>query len=105
RQEPCPALRLVDPNFHEAGSGDVVILAAYLVRGAQKPRELLIIRAKLGQHVFRTDELFVVVLEALVLGYIANRAKGGPSNLTSPLRDIVCHGENLLRLLVEQKVI
>src|SRR5438094_537035 len=104
-QEPGPSLGLVNPVLDQAGGGDVVVLVANGVRGPQRPRELLIVRAEFGQHFVGGDELLIVVADALVSRDVADGADRGGTELAGALGDVVRHGEELLGLLVEEQVV
>src|SRR5438552_9232995 len=65
RQEPGPALSLVDPILNQAGGRNVAMLLAEFMRGTQVSRQLLIVSSKLSQHVLRSDAFCIVVLQAL----------------------------------------
>src|SRR5258708_2752936 len=73
--------------------------------GAQEPRELLVVRTKLRQHVFRGYEVFVVVLQTLMPRYVADGADCDSADLARPFRDIVRHSKDLVGVFVEQQMI
>src|SRR5438445_6008703 len=81
RQEPCPALSLVNPGLDQAGAGDVVVPVADLMREAQRSRQLEVVGGKLRQHVLRSDEFVIVVLQPLMARDIADRAECGAADL------------------------
>ena len=60
---------------------------------------------QLQQHVLRADALGMAVLQPLVAGDVADRAKSRPPDLARPFRDGVGHGEDLVGLLVQQQVV
>jgi len=55
RQEPGAAFRLIDPDFDQAGSRDVVVAVAKFMRLAEQSSQFQIVRAKLQQHLLRRD--------------------------------------------------
>ena len=69
----------------------------------QVPSKMLIIAAQLRQHLFRTDVSGVVVCQTLVSGDVADGVERCPTDLTCALGDLVCHRENLRRVLVQQQ--
>src|SRR5271165_6029906 len=105
RQKPGAAFRLVDPGLNQAGCGDVTIVSADFMGGAQIACQLQVVVAKLRQHGPRSDSFFIVILEALVTRDIADRAQGRSADLAGTFRDIVAHGKDLLRVLVQQQMI
>src|SRR5260370_42650051 len=58
--------------------------------------------AKFRKHISGSDKFLVIVFQALMLGNVSNGTDCGSANLACPLRDVVRHGEDLLRVLVEQ---
>jgi len=44
-QEPRPSFGLVDPNLDQTVSGDIVVMVANLMGGAQRPRQQLVVIA------------------------------------------------------------
>ena len=104
-QEPDPPLGLVDQVFDQACGRHILVLVAQLVAFAHGLDDLLIVVHQLAQHVGRRHEARVVVLDALQLGNLADRAQRGAADLADALGDVVGRGENLLGLLVEQQVI
>jgi hypothetical protein len=105
REEPNAALGLVDPDFDEAGGGDIIMLSAELVRLAHEFDQLLIVGGQLEDYVNGRDGRFIVVFQALVAGDVADGAERETAEFSGALGDVVGHGENLLTLLVEKKVI
>ena len=57
RQEPRPALGLINPYLDQAGSADVVVFLAGFMGGAEIARQCLIIGVKFCQHFFRGDTI------------------------------------------------
>ena len=76
-QEPGAAFGLVDPDFDQAGRRDIVVLFAHSVRGTQIPRQVLVVRHQLPEHLAGADELLVVVPQALVSCDVGDRPAGG----------------------------
>jgi len=66
---------------------------------------VLVVGAKLPQHLLRTNPFFIVVFQTLMLRDIADGAKRGSADFARPLGDIVSHGEDLRRVLVEEQVV
>jgi len=69
------------------------------------PRQLLVVAAQLRQHILRIDVVGIVVENALLAGDVADRPQRRAANLARALGDVVGHGEDLVRLLVQQQVI
>src|SRR5260370_42401235 len=74
------------------------------VRGAQELCKTVVVGAKLGKHISGSDKFLVIVFQALMLGNVSNGTDCDSANLACPLRDVVRHGEDLLRVLGEQSV-
>src|SRR5262245_17372277 len=74
-QEPGSPLGLVDPYFDQAGGRDVVVRATGLMGRAKKPRQLLVVRLQLRQHLVGSNEVLIVVLQTLMPGDIADGPK------------------------------
>ena len=55
-EEPAAAFGLVDPDFEEAGGGDVVMVVGDLVGFAHVFNELEVVVVELGEHEFGGDE-------------------------------------------------
>jgi hypothetical protein len=72
---------------------------------SQRSRQLLIVVAKLTDHLLRTDSFLVVVFQPLVLRDIADRTDRCPADLARAFSDVVGHGKDLRGLLVEQQMI
>jgi hypothetical protein len=105
RQEPGPALGLIDPNLNQTGRRYVVIFLARFVSAAEIARQRLIIGAKFCQHLFRSDAFVVVIFQALVPGDVANRAQRGSTDFPRAFSNIIGDGKYLFSVLVEQQVI
>src|ERR1700693_1083725 len=90
-QEPCSSLGLVDPYFDHARAGDILVAPANLVRQAQESRETPAVCEQLAEHIFRTDDVFVVVRQPLMPGYIADGMQSSSADLARPLGDFVSH--------------
>src|SRR5262249_21222146 len=76
-----------------------------VVSRAQPDNKLLVISAEFRKHVVRAHRVLVVVAESLMPRNFANGAECVGADLPSPFRNRVCHGEDLVSLLVEQKMI
>lgn len=72
RQEPRSSFGLINPYFDQAGGGDIFVLAANLVSRAQESRQAPAVFEQLGEHVVRADNVFVIVRQPLMPGYIAD---------------------------------
>ena len=105
RQEPRPALGLVNPDLDQTGGRHVIVFLASFMSRTEIARQCLIIGAEFCQHFFRGDALVVVVLQALMPGDIADRAQRSSSDLARALGKIIGHGKDLFRVFVEQQVI
>ena len=64
-EEPGPPLGFIDPNFKEAGGGNVAVFIADVVSFAEVRGQRLIVLAQLGKHILRLDVLGVIVCDAL----------------------------------------
>jgi len=60
-QEPDAPLGLVNPDFDQAGGGDVAVFLADAVRLAQARGKGFVVLAELGEHVLGLDVLGIVV--------------------------------------------
>src|ERR1700722_11900309 len=60
---------------------------------------------KLRQHRFGRDVLGIVVRQALMAPDVADRADSCSAEFASTLGDVVSHGEDLCRLLVQEQVV
>jgi hypothetical protein len=76
-QEPCTPLGLVNPNFDEAGSRNVVVFFADAVGLAEARGECLALLAQLGEHVLRLDVQCIIVRYALQAGDVADGPERG----------------------------
>src|SRR5229473_7941112 len=104
-QEPCTPLGLIDPDFQQARGSNIVVLVAQAMRLAQACRQLLIVIAQFGEHVHRRDKIRIVVQDALQAADVADRMQGRAADLANTFGDRVRSGEDLVSLLIEQKVI
>src|SRR5262245_41101534 len=93
KQEPGSPLGFIDPDFDEAGGGDVAMLVADVVGLAQPRRQHLVVLAQLGEHVLRIDVVGVVVQDALEVADLADRFDRGTADLADALGDGIGHGE------------
>ena len=84
---------------------DVLVFVRDLVRLAHGGGHGLVVGHQLAQHVVGGNERRVVVLEALALGDVADRAQRGAADLAHALGQFVGGGEDLVGLLVEQQVV
>jgi hypothetical protein len=92
---PCRPLRLVSNRnqrrrsalsigaSEQAGGGDVAVIVARIVGGAEAGRERAVVVPQLGQHVLGVDVRGVVV-HALQAGHVADRAQRQPAQLAQP---------------------
>jgi hypothetical protein len=78
-QEPGTPLGLVDPDFDQAGCGNVMVLIAKVVGLTQARREGLVVFAQFGEHV-RWFYVFSIIVEyALEPGDVADRPERSAS--------------------------
>ena len=59
-QKPGAPLGFIDPVLQQTRRGDIAVLVAKIVRFAHAGGELLVVVAKLGEHVERRDKIRVV---------------------------------------------
>src|ERR1700704_2960392 len=104
-QKPGTSLGLVDPDFDQAGGGNVAMFFADVVRFAQTGGEFLVVLAHFGEHVLRLDIVDIVVLHALYAADMPDGLKRGSTDLAYPLGDGIGHREQLIRLLIEQQMV
>src|SRR5262245_15827610 len=104
-QEPAAALGLVDPVLDQAGSGYFIVFLAQLVCGTQVSRQLLVVGAKLSEHILGRHTFSVVVLQPLVLRNIADGPDRSPADFAPPLGDVVSHRKDLSALLIQEQVV
>src|SRR5262249_46093355 len=76
-----------------------------LARLAKVVDHRLVVPHQLAQHLVRRDELRVVVLDALHVGDLPDRAQRGAADLAHAFGELVGGGEDLCRLLVEPQMI
>jgi hypothetical protein len=103
-QEPYAAFGFVDPGLEQAGGGHVAIFAAQLVSRPHIGRQSKIIFAKLGKHVFGSDEIGIIVRKALHPRGVPQLTQGGASQFAHTLGDGVQRGVDLIRLLIQQQM-
>src|ERR1700730_5767884 len=85
-QKPGTSLGLVDPDFDQAGGGNVAMFVADVVRFAQTRGEFL-------------------VLHALHAADMPDGLERGSTDLAYPLGDGIGHREQLIRLFIEQQMV
>src|SRR5262245_16863154 len=100
-QEPAPLLGLVNEILQEARGRHVLMLVGDLVRLAHAVDLRLVVVHQLQQHVDGGHVALVVVLDALELGDLADRADGRAADLACALRQDVDAGAQLVALRVE----
>jgi hypothetical protein len=96
---------LIDPIFEEAGSSDIACIIADCVDRSHAQDQGFLVLAKLAQHIFRCHKLRIVVRDALQPSDVSDGTDGGPTNLTNTLGDVVSHSEDLIAVIIEQKVV
>src|SRR5882762_10789935 len=104
-QKPGTSLGFVDPDFDQAGGGDVSMFLAHVVRLAQTRGECLVVLAHFGEHVLRLHIVGIVVLHALHAADMPDGLERGSTDLAYPLGDGIGHREQLIRLFVEQQMV
>src|ERR1700722_7574978 len=105
KQEPSPALGLVNPNFEQAGGRDVAVFVAHVVDLAQARRQALVVVAQLRKHVLWIDIVSVIVEKGLTPGDVSDRAQTRPADLSRTFGDRVGHGENLVAVLIQKQMV
>ena len=75
------------------------------MRRAEIPCQRLIISRKFGQHIQRSYEFLVVVLEPLIFRNLADRMDRRSANLARSFRDVIRHSKNLVAMLVQQQMV
>src|SRR5262249_18847269 len=73
--------------------------------GAQPDNELLVISAEFGKHVVGAHRVLVVVAESLMPRNFAYGVECVGADLPSSFPNCVCYIEDLVSLLIEQKMI
>src|SRR5207253_4146501 len=58
-----------------------------------------------AQHIGGRNEVRVVVMDTLQSGNVSDRSNSCTADLSSPLRNLIRHGKQLISVIVEQKVI
>ena len=76
KQEPDPALGLIDLVLEQTCGGDVACVIADSVDRAHSPNQGFLIFAKLTQHVGGIDEIGIVIRDALQAGNVTDRTDG-----------------------------
>src|SRR6266849_7349925 len=104
-EKPGPPLGLVDPVLDQARAGHVVVLVANGVRFTQTGDQLLVVVAQLGEHVEGRHEICVIVEDTLEPPDLTDRAQRRAADLPYALGDRVRGGEDLVGLLVQEKMI
>src|SRR3569833_1507998 len=76
KEEPTPALSLVNPGLKNAGSGDVGGFVAESVYRPHAQNQALLVFVKLTQHVFRCHVVRIIVRNALQTSNMPNGTNG-----------------------------
>lgn len=103
-QKPSPSLCFVNPVLGQTGGGEIAEAVANGVSGAEPDNELLVISAEFGKHVVGAHCVQVVLAESLMSRNLAYGECVG-TDLPSSFRNRVCHIEDLVSLVIEQKMI
>jgi hypothetical protein len=64
-KEPSSSLRLIDPDFNEAGGSNIAMFVTDVVRLAQARGQRSIVLRELGEHVQGLDVLGIVIEHTL----------------------------------------
>src|ERR687885_154401 len=99
-----PSFRLVDPDFDQAGSCNVVILVTKRMRLTQRMDKLTIVLTKFNEHVFGRNKLLIVVFKPLVSADVTDGPNGHAADLARSFRNVICDGEDLIGMFIEQQV-
>src|SRR6266508_6978133 len=81
------------------------MLVAKAMRLAQIRYQLLVVVAQLGEHVQGRDEIRIVVEDTLQAADLADRPHGRAADLADALGNVIGGGEDLVGLLVQEKMI
>jgi hypothetical protein len=71
RQKPGSPFSLINPNLDQAGRRYVIVTVADLVHGSQVSRQLLVVIAKLADHLLRANAFLIVIFACLVIFSLA----------------------------------
>jgi len=104
-EKPHAFFGFVDIDFQQAGRCHVAMLVADIMGLAHRRNEPLIVVTQLGQHILRIDVDCVVIGDALLARNIADRTQRGLPDLAHAFGQHVDGGENLISLLVKQKMV
>src|ERR1700733_2176998 len=89
RQEPGPALGLIDPDFNQTGGGNIMVFRADFMRTAQETGQPRVVVVEFGEHGLRPHVFLVVIPETLVARDVADRMQRGGADLTRAFGDFV----------------
>jgi hypothetical protein len=104
-QEPATLLGFVDEILEQAGGRHVLVFVGDLMSFAHVMDLGLVVVHQFDEHIDGGNIVLVVVLHPLQLGDIADRADRRAADLAGPLSQDVDAAFELLRLLVEQKMV
>src|ERR1700751_1970268 len=104
-QEPGAPLGFIDPVFQQACARHVAVLVAEVVDLPHARGELLVVVAKLGQHVLGRHVIGVIVQDTLQAADVSDGPQGGAADLANALGNVIGGGEDLVALLIQQQVI
>ena len=104
-QEPGAPLRAVDEVLQQPRGRRILVFFRELMTFAHGRRDHLVVGHQFAQHLVGRDKRFIVVLDVLQLGNVADGAERGAADVADALGDVVGRSQNLLGLLVEQQVI
>src|SRR3954451_22409464 len=105
KQEPTPALSLVNPGLKKAGSSYVGGVVAESVYRPHAQDQALLVFVKLTQHVFRCHVVRIIIRNALQTSNMPNRTNRRSANFADTFSNVVGHGKDLISVLIEQKMI
>jgi hypothetical protein len=105
KQEPDPALSLIDKIFEQARRRDVALLIADFVGEALIHRERFVVFHELTEHVDRIDVGRIVLGDPREAHDLADGADRHRAELPDSLGQDIDHRKELIGLLVEQKMV
>src|SRR5262249_17317626 len=104
-KKPDAPFCLIYVDLDLAGGGHVAVLFADVMSLAHRRDEALVVVPQLGQHILGIDIGRIVIGDALMARYVADRSQRGAAQLADAFGKHVGHCEDLIGLFVKQEVI
>ena len=104
-EEPATPLSLINPVLEKTCCSEILIIGAEGMESAHDLDQPLFVFTKFTKHIGWSDEIRVIVGEALQTTDVSNRANGRAADLANALRDFVCHSKYLVGVVIQQQVV